>query len=321
MKSKHFYVKIVSVINVKKFFIPIILCCVLLCSCANQDEISGFAMDAPYSIKVSGISKEKKAEIKEMLDNSNSIFNAYGDSFLYELNSEKKLIKTSENADLFNAVKLSLAYSDEFFDISVRPYTKLWDFNAENPVPPSEELLLKAKKSVGYENIIYSDNEIILRNDGEIELGAVAKGYMCDKAYEAAYGTEGIFDIGGTLKSSYNKPVSVGVRDPDGGVLCSFYINKGESVATSGSYERNFYYDGKLYHHILDPKTGVSADNNLLSVTVISDSAVKSDILSTKFFVSGIENADVPEGVTVIFADKNKKITLKGDKREIKNRR
>ena len=275
-------------------------------------------MDAPYSIKINGLSKEKRAEIKEILDKSDRIFDAFEDSFLYTLNSEKSLKRTEENKDLFDAVRLALPFSNEFFDISVRPYTKLWDFSAENPVPPTEKALNNAKKSVGYENIILRENKIILNNESEIELGAVAKGYMCDKVYALADGYEGIFDIGGTVKSSYNKPVSIGVRDPDGGILCSFYIEKGESVSTSGSYERSFYYNDRLYHHILDPKTGISVDNGLLSVTVISDSALKSDILSTSYFVSGIEKANVSNDITVIFVTKDKEITVKGKERDIK---
>lgn len=285
---------------------------------SGEKEINGFSMDAPYNIKIKNLSGENEKKIKETLNKSDSVFNAYEKSFLYTLNSEKRLKKTNENAMLFEAVGKSLEYCDGFFDISVRPYTKLWDFSGENSKVPSEEELKNAKDAVGYENIIYSENEIILKNNTEIELGAIAKGYICDKVYDIAEGCEGIFDIGGTVKSSYEKPVSVGVRNPDGGVFCSFYINKGESVSTSGSYERCFYLNGRLYHHILDPKTGICPENNLLSVTVISDSALKSDILSTKFFVSGTENARIPDDVTVIFIDQNKKITQMGKTRELK---
>lgn len=285
--------------------------CVFLSSCTNTCEINGFSMDSPYSIKGKTIKNED--EIRTLINKSDSIFDAYDSSFLYTLNEKKELIKTNENAHLFEAIKLSLGYCDEYFDISVRPYTKLWDFNSENPVPPKEAELKNAKKSVGYKNIIYSDEKISLLNGAEIELGAVAKGYICDKVYDLLK-EECIINIGGTVKSSYEKPVSVGIRNPDGGTFCSFHINKGESVSTSGSYERSFDYNGKLYHHILDPASGMSVDNNLKSVTVISDSALKSDILSTKFFVLGIQNTPIPEDITVIFIDKDGNITQKGKK-------
>lgn len=301
------------VVNLKKILICILIC-VFLSSCAKISEINGFSMDSPYSIKGENIKNED--EIRALLNKSDSIFDAYDSSFLYTLNYKKELTKTPQNAHLFEAVKLSLKYCDEYFDISIRPYTKLWDFNSEKPAPPKEDELETAKKSVGHKNIIYTDEKITLLNDAEIELGAVAKGYMCDRVYDLI-DNECIINIGGTVKSSYEKPISVAIRNPDGGTYCSFYIKKGESVSTSGSYERSFNYNGKLYHHILDPKTGISTDNNLKSVTVISDSALKSDILSTKFFVSGIENANIPDDITVIFIDKDGNITQKGNKKEL----
>lgn len=311
------YDKIYTVSNMKKIIPVLFLCVILLCSCGKYDEINGFAMDSPYSIRVSGLSGDKRSEIKKELDKSNTIFDAYNASFLNELNDKKYLKRTSENEDLFKLIKASLPYCGRYFDISVRPYTKLWDFSSEAPIPPSEEELVKASKSVGTSNIIFSDDEIKLINGAEIEAGAVAKGYMCDKVYNMANGAEGIFDIGGTIKSSVDRPISVGVRNPDGGAFCSFYINRGESVSTSGSYERNFTYNGNFYHHILDPETGKSVNNGLLSVTVISDSALKSDILSTLYFAAGIENAEVSEDVTAIFITNEKKIIQKGNKREI----
>ena len=301
------------VVNLKKILICILIC-FLFSGCAKIDEINGFSMDAPYSIK--GKEIENENEMRALINKSDRIFDAYENSYLYTLNEEKELIKTPENAFLFEAIELSLGFCDEYFDISVRPYTKLWNFNSENPIPPKEEDLKRAKEAVGYENIALSDNKISLLNNAQIELGAVAKGYMCDKVYDLLK-TQAIINIGGTVKSSYEKPISVAIRNPEGGTYCSFHIKKGESVSTSGSYERSFSYNGKLYHHILDPQTGTSVEGDLKSVTVISDSALKSDILSTKYFAMGIENSPIPEDITVIFIDNDGNITQKGKKREL----
>lgn len=65
----------------------------------------------------------------------------------------------------------------------------------------------------------------------------------------------------------------------------SFY----QSVVTSGIYERFFEKDGEFYHHILDPKTGMPMNNNLASVTIISEESVTGDALSTACFVLGID--------------------------------
>lgn len=275
-------------------------------------------MDAPYSIRVNEITDEETKNIKELMASADSIFDAYESSYLYSLNETKELSKTAENEDLFYTIENSLPYCGDYFDISIREYTKLWDFNSDSPAPPTAKTLDAAKEKTGYENIEISDSKISLKNDCSVELGAVAKGYMCDKIYDIIKHKDAILDIGGTVKSSYEKPVTVGVRGENGSILCSFEIEKGEAVSTSGSYERNFTYDGKFYHHILNPKTGMSVENNLMSVTVISDSALKSDILSTMYFVSGIGNAEIPDDVTVIFTDKSKKLTVMGKNRVIK---
>ncbi len=287
-----------------------------LTSCKNNETvINGFSMDAPYSLKIKNKDGINESEIREILKKCDSIFDAYDDnSELGKLNKNKKISLSENNGMLFDIIRNTLPYCDEFFDISLRNVTVLWDFNSDKSDIPEKSDIKNALKTVGYENIVFNDNLIELKNAGSIELGAVAKGYAADVIYFSLLDNEAIIDIGGTVKSSVSDKIKVGVKNPEGeGMLLAFYLKSGEAVSTSGSYERYIEKDGVRYSHILNPKTGYGIDNGLLSVTVVSDSALKSDILSTKYFLNPYDAINSDINIKVIFVTKDKKVYIKGD--------
>jgi thiamine biosynthesis lipoprotein len=94
-----------------------------------------------------------------------------------------------------------------------------------------------------------------------------------------------------------------------------------KTIVTSGNYERYFEEDGKLYHHILDPKTGYPADNNLLSVSIISENSFDADALSTAVYVMGLKKGmqfiEEMEDIDVMFITEELDVYLSSDLKDI----
>ncbi|MGE4214671.1 MAG: FAD:protein FMN transferase [Anaerotignaceae bacterium] len=204
--------------------------------------------------------------------------------------------------DTINLVSLANKYStlsDGKFDCTVAPVTALWDFNSEEHVVPNPIDIAEAITHVDYNEIEIDGNKIRLTDENAaIDLGGIAKGYIGDKAkeYLLKNGVEkAIVNLGGnilTISPDEDTPFKIGVQRPfdEQGTSYGILEVQNMSVVTSGTYERSFEKDGILYHHILDTKTGMPVDNELYSVTIITQESAVADALSTTCFVLGIDD-------------------------------
>ncbi len=183
------------------------------------------------------------------------------------------------------------------FDVTVAPLTHLWDFDdAKNEVPSAEKIADRLQYVGGkFLRLDQNENTASLRNTGNaVDLGGLGKGAACDAAcavYETLGVRAAVIAVGGSIGVYGTKPAggrwNIAVRDPNSdGSIGTLSIERG-FVSTSGSYEKCFEKDGVLYHHLLDPHTGMPARTGLLSVTVWSENGALSDMLSTACFVLG----------------------------------
>lgn len=231
--------------------------------------------------------------------------------------------------DTFNIIKSGLNYgkiSNGNFDITIGPIVKLWGIGSENARVPSEKEISEKKSLINYNDIVIDDEKssIFLKKPNMIiDLGGIAKGYAADEIKNLLIDNgvkSAMVNLGGNLYILGNKPNGnqwkIGIQDPNGGnndTVGNMLVND-KSIVTSGTYQRFLEVDGKLYHHILNPKTGYPYENDLLSVTILSNTSMDGDALSTSTFAlgreKGLEFVNSLENIEAIFITKDKEIYL-----------
>lgn len=188
--------------------------------------------------------------------------------------------------------------SDQLFNPAIGALVSLWGFHSDdrpNAAPPSNEAidaLLKQKPTMT--EITLTDNSISSSNPAvQLDFGAFGKGYAIDRAIEQLQKSgvkDAIVNAGGDLRAIGNKghkPWRIGIRHPKkSGVIASIETDGDESVFTSGNYERFFDFEGKRYHHIINPRSGYPASGTV-SVTVIHNNAATADAAATALFIAG----------------------------------
>lgn len=234
-------------------------------------------------------------------DTSDKDPNADGQTIPYPISGTADTWHISEDLASLLSQGLSITReSDGAFDIAIAPLTSLWDFTAEDPKVPDDAAIQKALPLCSSDGVTIDDQDITLPSDDiQFDVGAIAKGYIADRMKDLLVKkgvNSAIINLGGNVLCIGSKPdgtpFKVGIQKPfaDRNETEAVMDITGKSVVSSGIYERCFKQNGKLYHHILNPKTGFPYDNSLISVTIISDQSVGGDALSTTCFALGLED-------------------------------
>jgi len=221
--------------------------------------------------------------------------------------------------------------SDDSFDLTIGPITQLWRIGFPDAHVPSKAAIAKNVKLVDYTKVKFNDQKhsVYLTQKGmKLDLGGIAKGFMADqvKTYFHKHGVStAIIDLGGNIfvmgdspKGTKSGDWTVGIQDPKGsrGSAIGSVPAKNMSIVTSGIYERFLKKNGKVYSHLMDPKTGAPFQNNLMGVSIISKKSMDGDALSTATFDKGLKsgmryiNGKADQGIGAIFITKDKKVYI-----------
>lgn len=188
--------------------------------------------------------------------------------------------------------------SEHLFNPAIGHLIDIWGFHKDNPEgqkPPEAKAIEDwVKKNPRMSDLTINGFKLQSSNNSvKLDFGAFGKGVGIDRAIETLREmgiNNAIVNAGGDLRaigSRAGKPWRIAIKRPSGaGVLGVIKTSSDESIFTSGDYERNFTYEGKRYHHIIDPRTGYPAEG-VSSVTVIHSNATTADAAATALFVAG----------------------------------
>jgi len=261
-------------------------------------------MDTVVRITATARSKDVGAKIDSVfafIDRLDTKLNDYNPrSWLYNLNNSDQ-VDFPMDPDVYQLLVIAdslYRMTDGNFDPTIKPVYDLWGFSSQNAVNadslqravPDSTLLAQTLENVGFSKIKYNAKIIYRPRGVQLGFGAIAKGYILDKAkeYMQTLGiASGFIDCRSSMILFGDKiPQLVYIQHPRLSLtdhIASFKI-KNLSVGTSGDYQQYFEKDGKRYHHILNPHTGYPIPN-VYSSTVVHPSAAWADGLSTALFL------------------------------------
>lgn len=283
------------------------LVCCMLCGCnstgANKMEVTYFAMDTVMSFRVMGNNKAAA----QAMDGLNNMLGRYEgmwsvtdeDSEISAANRGEAVVLQPETQELILFALEMNELTDGALDITMYPVVREWGFTTGEYKVPDAWRLEELLTYTGSDKVNVQDGVLRLEKGTQIDLGAVAKGYMGDliAAHFREQGvTSALLDLGGNVHvigdNPDGSPWRLGIRDPfsDGNIAV---LELSDRVAvTSGGYERYFIEDGKRYCHIIDPAGGMPANSGLSSVTIVGERGAMCDALSTAVYVMGGDAAE-----------------------------
>lgn len=312
-------------VSTLRFLASMCIACSLLCfvGCKKAPELrelKGSALGTQFSITVRLPDDERAFDLEQLtrdvsriladVDGKMSSYKA--DSDVVRFNTQAEIDRwfdvSQETAEVISLAQTVSEKTNGAFDITVGSAVALWGFGAAyNPLRadelPDQAAIEASRATLGYQYLEVQLSPPCLRKHRalEIDLSAIAKGYVVDRLGEhlRLVGLENyLVEVGGELRASgfksENKPWIVGIESPASSttrrpIKALSLLNV--AVATSGDYRNYYEHDGLRYSHTIDPATGQPVHNNLASVTVVDQNAARADAFATALMAMGFERA------------------------------
>ncbi len=244
------------------------------------------------------------------------------DSILNNIDSSLSLYKPYSQVNRFNDSKDGMVVDAHFtrvvkkaqevyrttgglFDITVYPLTVAWGFGPQKPDSlPDEDAIRKMLPCVNTGLLYWQGRKLAKRKPCvKLDPNGIAQGYSVD-VLAGFFEKKGIqhylVELGGELrvkgrKLPTNEKMSVGIEtpgdDPGFSIIEKIvWMDKG-AITTSGNYRRYIESKGQKISHLMNPKTGYSIRNELISVTVYAKDAMTADAYDNALMAMGLSKA------------------------------
>ena len=297
------------------FFLKRVLCLHVLltafitgpvCAIPSKDStgkwtmIKGSAQGTTYSIK--------------FLGNNHFIDKSHIDSILNDLDLSLSLYRKDSRISFFNQAissapldthlrtvittgMLLQKISNGAFDIRLYNISQAWGFG---PYPskraPSKRIVKRLKPDVS--DSIWITGDYVFKSNPElrIDLDGLAQGYSVDvlaSFFDEKNILHYMIELGGEIRTSGLRqdgtPWRIGVESPRDSVAGEIMMvsPKTGAITTSGSYRKTRNFGGRIYSHVIDPRTARPIENGMLSCTIIAPNAILADALDNVGMVLG----------------------------------
>lgn len=306
---------------------------IILISCAPKKENKYYFYEGPIQGTTFHITyewdKDLAPQIDSLLNAFNKSLNNYDpQSIISKINNNESMVADELFVEMYEASRIVYDKSNGAFDISLAPVINEWGFGwvkkSDATVPDSakiDELL----QFVGMDKITITNGKVVKQYPETMLISnAIAQGLSVDYLADFFFknGLENfLIEIGGEVycfginsrgedwKIGVDKPIDgSGYADRENQIIVNL---SGKAIATSGNYRKFIENGKKKYGHSFDPRTGFPAENELLSVSVVSESCMMCDAWATAFMVCGLDESkrilQTLENVEayIIYLDKN----------------
>lgn len=260
-----------------------------------------------------------EAEVLATIDALEDVFSIYRDtSELSRWRRGDELVPGPELRAVLALTATWFARGQGAFNPAVGRILARWRrAEAEGVLPADHELDAAAAAVAALPYAVEGDRIVRTGDCSGIELHAIAKGWIVDRACEVALAVPGVervvVNLGGDLRHAGAGALRVAIEDPaqpyDNAPPLTVIEVRERAVATSGSARRGVRVGGQWYGHVIDPRTARPVAH-VASVSVIAADAAGADVVATVAGVLATDEAlafvdalDDAVGVLVVGAD------------------